>query len=349
MFILLTLLIICFIVFFHELGHFLVGRACKIKVNEFSIGLGPRLVSIKKGETRYSIKALPLGGACEFAGSLDEGYDEEASEDSFMAKGKLQRAATLFAGPLFNFILAFVLALIIVSIKGYNLPVVSKVQENSAAQKNGIMAGDIIKSMNNEAIHNSAAMSIFMSSYDGKDDILVKLIRNNEKKEILIPAISKNADGRYFLGVIISTDRVRGNVLDTIKNAYYDTEFYIKSTIAGLKMLFTGKAALSDMTGPIGLTNIVGNVVKNKDGKTSANAVFNVLNLTALISANLGILNLLPIPVFDGGRLFLILIEAIRGKRLNPRVEERILVVGFVMLVSLSVFVLFSDILKIFK
>lgn len=344
-----TLLVISFIVFIHELGHFLFAKLNKVGVKEFSIGFGPRLLSLKKGETRYSIKAVPLGGACEMEGMLEDSEAEVINEKSFVTKGKLARFMVIFAGPLFNFILAFILSFIVVSIKGYNVPVVVALTENSPALEAGIKENDIIYSVNNKKIHNSSEVSLSLADYKGNVPVKVGVIRDGKKQMILLTPRFDNEAGRYLIGVQMSYERIKGNFFDNVVNGYYEMTYFVKSTVVSLKMLVTGKASVSNMVGPIGIASVVGQAIHDENGRASSNAVFNLMNLASLISVNLGIMNLLPIPAFDGGRLFLILIELIRGKKLKPQTEERVLTAGFIIIVGLSVLVIFNDVVRLFK
>ncbi len=344
-----TLLVISLIVFIHELGHFLFAKLNKVGVREFSIGFGPRLLSFKKGETRYSIKAVLLGGACEMEGMLEDSEADVINEKSFITKGKLARFTVIFAGPLFNFILAFILSFIVVSIKGYNMPVVAALTENSPALEAGIKENDIIYSVNNDKIHNSSAVSLSLADYRGDSPVNIGIIRNGKKQTIRLTPRLDEKSGRYLIGVQMSYERVKGNFFDNLLNGYYEMTYFAKSTAISLKMLVTNKASVSDMVGPIGISSVVGRAIQGENGKINDNAIFNLMNLASLISVNLGIMNLLPIPAFDGGRLFLILIELLRGKKLKPQTEERVLTVGFMIIVGLSVIILFNDVVRLIR
>lgn len=349
--IIITLLVISFIVFFHELGHFALAKLNRIRVVEFSIGFGPRLISKVIGETRYSLKALPLGGSCEMEGMLEELGDEkvELTDRSFVNKGKLARASVILAGPFFNFILAILLSIIVIHFKGFNQPFIASVTDNSPAMEAGLETGDVIVSMDGKAIHNSSSVSLKMMSYKGEKPLIVKVSRDKMMKEFSVMPRKDETSGRYAMGIGLSYERVHGSFAETIQNAYYETCFFIESTVVSLRMMITGQAKLNEMIGPVGLTSVVGEAMKNEKGDVDSDAIFNIMNLTALISANLGIINLLPIPAFDGGRLLLLAVEAIRGKKLNPKTEERVIVAGFLILIGLSVMVLFNDVLRFLK
>lgn len=349
--IIITLLVISFIVFFHELGHFILAKLNKIKVVEFSIGFGPRLISKQIGETRYSVKVLPLGGSCEMEGMLEEMADEklELSDRSFVNKGKLARASVIIAGPLFNFILAIFLSFTVIHLKGYNEPFISRVIDNSPAMEAGIEPGDIILSIDGKKIHNSPSVSLRMLSYRGNKPLRVKVQRDKRTMEFSILPTPDERTGRYAMGVMLSYDRVNGSIVDSFKYAYYETVFFVESTVTSFRMMITGQAKVNEMIGPVGLTSVVGQAIQDEKGGIDSNAIFNIMNLTALISANLGVMNLLPIPAFDGGRLLLVMVEAIRGKKLNPRTEERIIITGFLILIGLSVLILFNDVLRLVK
>lgn len=340
--IIIAILIFCFLILFHEFGHFFVAKRCGIRVNEFSLGLGPTLVGFTIGETKYSIKALPLGGACMMEG------EDEASEDSraFNNKPLWQRALVVFAGPLFNFILAFVLALILLGNIGVDEPVVADVSEGYPAQEAGIEPGDRIISMNHYPIDFYREISVFTYFHPNEDFTIVYERDGVRHETTLVPKYSEE-DGRSLIGVVSSGVREKRGLLGTIQAALAEMKYQIYVVFKSIAMLLTGQVSVNDMSGPVGIVKTIGDTVKAAAPSGLFIVVMNILNITILLSANLGVMNLLPIPALDGGRLFIFLIEAIRRKKLPEEVEGRIHIVGFVILLGLMALIFFNDIRKL--
>ena len=343
--IILAIIIFSFIIIFHELGHFLVAKKCDVKVNEFCLGLGPTLLHFTKGETTYSLKLLPFGGAC-----MMEGEDEDSQDDrAFNHKPLWQRAAIVAAGPFFNFILAFIFAFILMSCVGYDKPVLSGVMEGYAAEKAGLQEGDEIIRMNHFSVHFSREITAYGTFHSG-ETIKVTYARDGQKHTTtLVPKLDKET-GRYLYGFqTMGNVRVKGNVLTNLKNSFYEVRYWIYTTIQSLKMLVTRQVSPNELSGPVGIVKSIGDTyqqsVKN-DGYYYA--LLNMLNWTILLSANLGVMNLLPLPALDGGRLLFLIIEAIRRKRIDPDKEGMVNLVGIVLLFGLMFIVMFNDIRKLF-
>ena len=223
-----------FIIIFHELGHFLLAKKNKIKVNEFCLGLGPTLFGITKGETKYSIKLLPFGGAC-----MMEGEDGESeSEGSFNSKSVWARIAVVAAGPVFNFILAFLLALIVIGTAGFDRPEVKGVMEGYPAEEAGLQAGDIIKEINGKNIHIYREVSVY-TLFHSNENLEVTYERDGEEYTCTISPKYNEEAGRNLFGIYGNTMRERGNIFETIKYSVYEVKYWIEVTMDSLKMLVT--------------------------------------------------------------------------------------------------------------
>ena len=314
---LIAFVIFSIVILFHELGHFLLAKANGIRVNEFCFGLGPTICGIQKGETKYCIKAFPFGGAC-----MMEGEDEDSTDNrAFGKKPVWGRMSVVFAGPFFNFILAFIFAFILMSCVGYDKPVLSGVMEGYAAEKAGLQEGDEIIRMNHFSVHFSREITAYGTFHSG-ETIKVTYARDGQKHTTtLVPKLDKET-GRYLYGFqTMGNVRVKGNVLTNLKNSFYEVRYWIYTTIQSLKMLVTRQVSPNELSGPVGIVKSIGDTyqqsVKN-DGYYYA--LLNMLNWTILLSANLGVMNLLPLPALDGGRLLFLIIEAIRRKL--PRYSE---------------------------
>ena len=417
------------IIFFHELGHFLLAKKNGITVTEFSIGMGPRIISTVKGGTRYSLKILPFGGSCAM------GEDEDDfSEGSFKSKSVGARIAVIAAGPIFNFILAFVFAIIVISVVGYDKPEITQVIEGSSAQKAGLQAGDVITKINGRKINLSREFSIYSYLHEDKlqDTVNLSFKRDGETHHISyktdkieryklgfdysdgnegtqidllstdgvlaqsgveVGDIIKEIDGvaihseddlaeylatspltgekisftyehkgtehqievtpelvtDYSIGIAALSPRVKVPALGVFKYSAAEVKYVVSSTLENLYMLIRGKFTVNDLAGPVGVVEMIGSSYEtNKQSDGMLIGFISVLNLAILISANLGVVNLLPIPALDGGRLVFLIIEGIRGKAIDPDKEGMVHFVGFVLLMLLMVVVLFNDIRRIF-
>lgn len=337
----LALLLFSFIVFFHELGHFLLARKNGIYVEEFSIGMGPVLVKRKGKETTYSIRLLPIGGAC----MMGEDEVENQDENSFNNKSVWARISVIAAGPIFNFILAFILSVIVVSWLGYDKPIVKTVMENSAAEEAGIQAGDVITEINGKNIHIFREISAYNQFHPG-EELELGFERDGEKHTVSLQTRPDEA-GRYLIGITQGQYR-KANAFTALQYGFYEVKFWIDYTIESLKMLFTGVIGLDQLSGPVGIVDVVDEAYDTNIQYGVSSVVLAFLNLSILLSANLGVMNLLPIPALDGGRLVFLIVEAVRGKRIPPEKEGMVHLAGLIALFGLMIFVMFNDLKRIF-
>ena len=331
------------IILFHELGHFLLAKKNGIRVNEFSLGLGPTIVGFTKGETKYSLKLLPFGGACMMEGEDSEGEDER----SFQKKSVWARISVVAAGPIFNFIMAFVFAFILILCVGYDKPVVYDVVEGYPAQEAGMQAGDTIISMNGKRIHFYREVSLFSYFHPG-ENIEMVYERDGERIETTLVPVFEEEEGRYMMGLYGSGLREKGNILDALKYSVFELKYWINTTIESLRMLVTGNVSVNEVSGPVGIVKTIGDTYDESKTGGAFLVFVNLLNIAILLSANLGVMNLLPIPALDGGRLVFLIIEAIRRKRIDPDKEGMVHFVGLMLLMALMVLVLFNDIRNVF-
>ncbi|GFI65685.1 regulator of sigma-W protease RasP [Lachnospiraceae bacterium] len=356
--------LILFIVIFgvvviaHEFGHFLIAKANGIHVVEFAVGMGPNIFSVKKRGTKYSLKLFPIGGACMFEG--EDGLaekDEESGEvmepgpGSFLKAKVWSRIATVAAGPFFNFILAFIIAFIMVNMTGIIAirdPVAVQVIEGGGAEAAGLQAGDRIISLNGERICLYQEISLFIqTSYQG-GEIQVEYERDGSRHTV---ALTPQYDAEYgypLLG-ISNGDLVEPKGFDTLRYAWYEMRYSVKATYKSLGMLFGGRVSRQDVAGPVGIAvNVVGATYEAAKEYGWESVLLSMLNITLMLSVNLGILNLLPIPALDGGRLVFLLLELIRGKPIPPEKEGMVHFVGLIFFMVLMVFIFFNDLANIF-
>ncbi len=346
--ILLFFLIFFVVVISHEFGHFIVAKKNGIHVVEFFIGMGPVLFSFVKGDTKYSLKLFPIGGACLFEG--EDGLEKEKgefSEKAFPNAPVWVRFATIFAGPLFNFLTAYIMALIIVSVCGSTIPQIQKVYEGSAAEAAGLAEGDLITEINGKPIHLGEEVRLTTQLNTKGETLTITYERNGEENRAAVKPVYDESDGRYYMG-IATGQYLDCNVPQTFQYAFYTMEFYVKATYKSLGMLVTGQLSKDDVSGPVGLVKTVDDVYDVTKAYGALTVAVNMLDIALLLSVNLGIINLLPLPALDGGRLVFLLIEAIRGKPVPPEKEGIVHLAGMAALMVLMVVVLFNDITKFF-
>lgn len=424
--ILIAILVFSVIVIFHELGHFLLAKRNGITVTEFSLGMGPRLLSTVKGETRYSLKLFPIGGSCMMVGE----DDDDDSQGSFNRASVWARISVVAAGPIFNFILAFIFAMIITSVIGYDPSTVLQVEEGSPAQEAGLQEGDVITEFQGKHISIGRDLELYLTLHGLQDEnITLTYERDGEEHEISYTADSQTSYllGFYYMpegepeitqvmvdgsmmdagvqagdivreinGVEIKTSqdlqdyisenpldgseitlgierngeirqisvtprmtkqvdtgfvynlyREKTNFLGVIKYSTVEVRYWITSTVESLAMLIKGQFTVNDLSGPVGIIDVIGDSYEEAKSEGTVMVWMQMLYWAILLSANLGVMNLLPIPALDGGRLVFLIIEAIRKKRINPNVEGMVHFAGFVLLMLLMVFVMFNDIRRI--
>ncbi len=337
-----ALIVFGIIVMFHELGHFLLAKKNGIVVNEFAIGMGPKLCGFKKGETEYTIRLLPLGGACMMLG---EDTDEEVLEGSFNSKSVWARISVVFAGPFFNFIMAFICAIIIVGMDGYVSPMIVSVSEGSPAMEAGLQAGDMIVKADRTSIHTFTDFRLYIALDQGKA-CDITYVREGEKfKTTVTPKLEE--DGFYRIG-IIGGNLERPGVVGTIVHGWYEVGSNINLVLKSLLMMVKGQVSTQDITGPVGMFSMIGDSYEEATQYGFKIVVLTICDIILLLSANLGVMNLLPIPALDGGRLVFLVVEAIRGKPVSRDREGFVHFIGFVLLMALMALVMFNDLARIF-
>lgn len=344
-------LILFFIIFgvlvtTHELGHFLIAKANDIRVLEFFVGMGPILFKKQRGETLYSIRLLPIGGACRFEGEDD--FDEEGKtydERSFPNANVWARIAVLFGGPFFNFITAMVLAIIVVANSDWNFPVIAGLTDNSsAAAEAGLQEGDLIVSVDGEKIHLAQEVTV-ISQFSNGGAMKIDFERDGELMHTeLIPHYDEE-QGRYFMGLYIG-EKGKISGLKVIPYAFYDVMYYLKTTYRSLALLVQGRLSLGDVSGPVGMVKIVDDTYEAVSPYGISSVILTMLELMVLLSVNLGVMNLLPFPALDGGRLVFQFIEVVRGKPVPREKEGMVHLVGMVALMAFMFVVVISDITK---
>ncbi len=342
--ILIAILLFSAIVIFHELGHFLLAKANGIRVDEFSLGLGPTLVGKEIKGTKFSIKLLPFGGAC----MMGEDDADDMSEGSFNSKSVWARMSVIVAGPVFNLILAWILCVIMVAWVGYRAPVVGEVSEGYSAKEQGMRVGDIITEIDGKRIHlwNEITLSNLMNSNGEKTEITY--LRDGKETSVVLEPRALEGDMNKRLGITSTAELTKAGIIGSLQYGAYTVKYWIDYTIDCLKMLVGGKVGIKDISGPVGIVDAVDATYQSSKAAGVKIVVLNLMNFAILLTANLGIMNLLPIPALDGGRLVFLIVEAVRRKRVPPEKEGMVHFAGFALLLALMVVVMYNDIIKLF-
>ena len=394
-----TIVILGVIVFLHELGHFATAKYFGMPVSEFAIGMGPKIFSVRKGETVYSIRILPLGGFVNIEGMQPENFDlerfkkektdeiieelrnekglteksdeieseefvnevskrldenvekelkkqENIQKNGFFAKSPFSRFVVLIAGVMMNFISALIALFVMLSITGvmpikYTAPVVGEIQADSRA-KEKLRVNDRILAVNGENVSNWVEISekVLKISQNYKDeDVSLKILRNDKEITENVKLTYNKEAKANLLGIQVLSQKT--NINERIKMSFVLFRDYFKLTLDGVRMLVTGKVAMKEMTGPVGLPKIVGQAY-------GQGGFFALLVIFILISINIGIMNLLPIPALDGGRLIFVIPEFF-GIKVNKKIEEKIHVIGMIFLLVLMLVIVFFDVSKYFQ
>ena len=318
-----ALLIICVLIFFHELGHFMAA-----KVNEFAIGMGPKVLKKQKGETLYSVRAFPLGGFCAMEGEDEDSQDERA----FNRKSVWKKAIIIVAGAAMNLIIAIILMIAVNYMNGVPTTTISQVEENSPAYTAGIQKGDKILSINDKKINSWDDVQAVKNAVNTRE-LNIKVQRKDT--ELNIKTTLKENDRNKIIGIVPVSEK---NIVKAIANGPSATWNMAKSMYSGLYSLITGKVSAKELSGPVGIVYLI--------NKGISRGFATVLYLTSLISLNLAIINMLPLPALDGGRLLMVIIRRLTGKAISSKVEGVIHAVGLGLLLLLTIYVTWNDIVR---
>lgn len=358
------ILCLFFLVLFHEIGHFIFAKICGVKVESFSIGFGPVLLHKNIKGTDWRLSLIPLGGYCgmkgeqEFKTALEENLDEiKAEPDSLYGVHPLKRALIAFAGPFFNFIFAFI-AFSLISGIGYTyysysnkIILADELYENSssAARTAGLLTGDIITEVDNKKITDFSDL-IREVSLKPDQNIKVKVLRNEQSIEFVIHTDMDKDDGTGKIGVAADTSSLlektvkANNILEALANGIKDTVDVIYTTFKSIGILFKGVKIQNAVSGPARITDMLGSTVQNGFSAGAKVGIISVLNIMALISVSLFIMNLLPVPILDGSIILFALIEAVFRKKIKPKIQYILQFVGLGIIAILFIIGLIGDI-----
>lgn len=337
-----ALIIFSIIIIIHELGHFSLAKYHGVCVQEFSLGLGPTIWGFTKGETKYCINLLPFGGACMMLGEDEDSNDSRALNN----KSVWQRMSIVLAGPVFNFILAFFLSLFLIGYAGADRAVVGCVEEGSPAQEAGIMQGDKIIKLGNSRIYNYREIVYQMMLNKGGKPVSIVYERDGERKEVTVQP-QKTKEGNYLMG-ITGEGRQKQTLPGIVKYSFLELRCQVKVVFLSLRYMISGYFTPDDIAGPVGIVNMIGDTYEASRPDGMLVVLMSMFNISIMISANLGVMNLLPLPALDGGRFVFFVIEAIRGKKIPADKEGMIHTAGLVVLLGLMVLIMANDIKNIF-
>lgn len=341
--ILIFILIIALIVVVHEWGHYIMAKKSGVLVHEFAIGMGPKIWSVKKGETLYSIRAFPIGGFC----SMEEEVGNSNNPRAMCSKKPWQKLIIVSFGAIMNFIFAWILLSILAGYVGYGNNVIQTLDPHMPAQEANLQVGDKIIAIQGTKVNRLSDIERIVKNKD-KSYAFTIVRENNTPFVVELKAEWVENEKRARFG--FAPEIIHFNVIENIKNGFVETFNVVKVVWEGLTKIMTRQVPMDQVAGIIGVADFS---AKQWDtGMQSGGiwvAVMNMLYIAAIISANLGVVNLLPIPALDGGRIIFILIEILRGKPLDPEKESMVHFVGFVLLMLLTVVVLYNDIVKVFN
>lgn len=336
--ILATIFVFGIIVFIHEFGHFITAKASGMRVDEFAIGFGPAIAKKRKGETLYSIRAIPLGGYNKIAGMDPE---EPLDDRSFLNKPVWKRFIVIAAGAVFNFLLAIVIFFMIYAVNGIQTPsmepVVGNMMSNSPAMTAHMTVNDRIVSINGKPVNEWIDIS---KSLQGTANTLVPIVVNRDgvNQELTVIPEAVGNDGRAVIGINPVMNSMPLNVAEAVVQSLHTTGFVLVSMVDGIWSMITGHTN-AELAGPIGVAQMAGQVAES--------GFANLLQFTALLSLNLGVINLLPIPALDGGHLIVLIIEGITRRRLPAKALQYIQMTGIVILLALFVYATTHDISRL--
>ena len=337
--ILITIIGFGIMIFVHELGHFIAAKRFGVLVHEFAIGMGPKIFSFGKGETKYSLRLFPIGGFVKLEGENE--LEENDNPRSFSNLKPLKRIIILVAGAFMNVLLGFLIFTFINIKVGITPSIVREIPEELASQQVNFQVGDEIIKLNDSRIHSYDDVSLFMSRYEA-DSLDITLKRNGETIELDDAKLIKTEAG-YKLGVVFQPEK--GSFLKCAEFAVYDTLYISKAVIFALTDLFKGKQSINSLSGPVEIVSTVNQVTAVKSDYT----YLSILMLFAMITVNLGIFNLLPFPALDGGSIIFALYELITRKKVKSEIVGYAGLIGFALLMLLAIYVTAGDIFDLIK
>lgn len=345
MLIVVGVLLFGFIIFSHELGHFLMAKVSGIRVNEFALGMGPKLFGFRRGGTEYTLRLLPIGGFCAL-----EGEDEDSDDESaFGNKSVWRRILVIIGGGLFNIILGYILmVLVLAPQKVYATTTLSQFAENSATAAAGAQVGDRIVEIDGYAIYTDRDLSFAMALADPK---AVRMVVERDGQRVDLGEFAMNTqtmeDGKEIAMLDFYVQPEQRSLLGVLGRAGADTFSTARMVVESLKGLLTGRFGLNEVAGPVGTAQAISQAAGAGLSQGFGQAVSNIVIMMIMITVNLGIVNLLPLPALDGGRLLFLIWEGVTRKPVPAKYEGYVHAAGFMLLIGVMVLVTFHDVWRI--
>jgi len=338
LYIIVAVLLLCLLIVVHELGHFIAGRLCGIGVIEFSVGFGPKLLGWRRKDTDYSIRAIPLGGYCKFVGEDDESSAPDAMNNMPVWK----RFLTVAAGPAMNVLFAYLAAVLMLCMfYGTISPSVDTVVDGSPAQQAQLMPGDVITAANgSEIAFDAEGTNALREIIQASDSVQLTVDRGGETIELALTPEWNEEAGAYQIGVMLGTVPVRLSFGEAVRYSGFMMAEMSTAMVDVLRQLFTNKEVLESTMGPVGIITTVSRDVSQ--------GMHMVINWIVVISLNLGIMNLLPVPGLDGGRLLFLIVEGVRRKPIPVEKEAWVHAAGLILLLCFVAFITFKDVARLF-
>lgn len=350
LYIIIAILLFGFLIAIHEFGHFITAKAFGVRVNEFAIGMGPAIFSRQRGETLYALRAFPVGGFCAMEGEEDDSDDPR----SFGKQAGWKKLIILTAGAAMNFLTGLVLILLLFSrAQAFTSPVLAGFMDGFPLEgEQGLMAGDRILSINGEQIYLYSDVTLFLGRGSGEPyDLVVE--RNGQRvvlNDLPLELREYTENGQTVTRYGLYFELEEATLGAKLKNSWYNAMDFVRLVRLSLTDLLSGAAGVKDLTGPVGIVDTITQV--GSQSETVAVALENILYFGALIAVNLAVMNLLPLPALDGGRIFFLLINGvwtlIFHRRIDPKYESYVHIAGLVALLALMAVVTFNDLVRIF-
>ena len=343
--VLIGILLFLFLILFHEFGHFICAKLSGVKVNEFAIGMGPKLFKFQKGETLYTLRALPIGGFCAMEGEDEDSNDKRSIQNASVYK----RMIIVAAGGIMNIILAFILMMVILAQQtSFASTKILKFSENAVISQYGLKEGDIIKKIDGYSINTYTDIAFALSM---KKDFKANFVIERDGENIEINDVklntTKDKDGNEIISRDFYVQPIKKDFGSLFRQTFLEIIANTKLTYVSLWKIITGEYGLNAISGPVGMTVVIKDAAVTGLQENFLTAVNNIVMIMMVISISLGVMNLLPFPALDGGRLVFLLIEAITKKPVPLKYEALVHKLGFILLLAFMFFIMVNDILKL--
>ena len=344
--IIIGILLFNLIILAHEFGHFFWAKKFGVKVNEFALGMGPRIFKFQKGETLFSLRMFPVGGFC----AMDDGEDENDNvQNSFDEKAAWQKTIIIAFGAIMNLVLGFIMMIILLAPnRQFASTTINKFHDDAKSIQTGLQVGDQITGINGVKIDTYKDLTFNLMAY-GKNKFNIEIVRDGDKQSLENVEFDtvESGNGKSVTKLDFYVEPIENNCGTLMRQSFLDTVSTVKTVWSSLIGIITGRFSIRDMVGPIGLVNVIGEAANTGLQKSVWTAVMNIVSLMAMVTISLGVFNLLPLPALDGGRILFLVFEMITGKKVNSKYEGWIHALGFFLFIAFMIYISYSDILRL--